>query len=99
VTEDRCLQCARTDVAEHWLWLRAERMSQDDDCEFDETELAFCSQAHAAEYLAHGQLDWPAHQHGPRATGTRVDMLFLGCGLLAIILSVVGIVALVRWAW
>ncbi|HSV40207.1 MAG TPA: hypothetical protein VLI04_15715, partial [Nocardioidaceae bacterium] len=89
--------CARVDVDEHWLWLRAERMSQDEDCEFDEAELSFCSQAHAAEYLARGDLEWPEHDHSSRTSGTRVDTFFMGCGLLAIILSVVGIVALVRW--
>ncbi len=97
MSEDHCALCGRTDVDEHWVWLRLERQSVDVDCEFDETELSFCSQAHAGQFLTERELEWPEHDQSERTAGTRVDTFFLGCGLLAIILSVVGIVALARW--
>jgi hypothetical protein len=92
---DRCEHCGRTDVDDAWLWLELRRFG-DEDCEFDTVELTFCSQAHAAAHLAATDVDWtrlPTDQ----ASGVRADRFFLGCGLVAIVLSVIGLVALVRW--
>jgi len=96
---DTCALCARTDVDDDWLWLELRRFAPEVDCEFDEQELSFCSQAHAAEYLAGRDLVWEPHDHASDASGRGVDAYYLGCGLLAIILSIVGVVALVRWAF
>ena len=97
---ERCDFCGRGDTDEHWLWFEVERLG-DDDCEFDSVDLVFCSQAHAAEFLAGSEIDWEPlpDDRRARAAGTRVDQFFLGCGLLAIVLSVIGVVALVRWVF
>lgn len=94
---DRCALCDRRDVDDDWLWLDLRRLAPDVDREYDEQELGFCSQAHAAEYLASRELTWEPHDHSAHASGTRVDIFFVGCGVLAILLSIVGVVALVRW--
>jgi len=91
----RCAQCGRTDVDDQWLWLCVERAA-DDDCEFDSVDLEFCSQDHAGLFLRESEIDW--HRVAANdASGVRVDRFFLGCGLLAIILSVIGLIALIRW--
>jgi hypothetical protein len=94
---DRCALCDRRDVDDAWLWLDLRRLAPDVDCEFDERELSFCSQAHAAEYLAGRELTWEPHDHASHASGARLDGCFMVLGLAAIILSIVGVVALVRW--
>lgn len=93
--DERCALCGRTDVDDAWLWLELRRLA-DEDCELDTVELAFCSQDHAAAHLRDATIDWE-HETGDTASGVRADRYFLGCGLLAIALSVVGLVALVRW--
>jgi hypothetical protein len=92
---DRCERCGRTDVDEQWIWLEVHRAA-DDDCEFESVDLSFCSQAHAGHFLEEQEIDW-SHVPGDDTSGVRVDRYFMGCGLLAIVLSVVGVVALVRW--
>jgi hypothetical protein len=92
---DRCAQCGRTDVDGDWVWVEVRRLA-DEDCEFDEVDLAFCSQAHAADHLRDTPIDWQA-EPALEASGVRADRFFLGCGLLAIVLSVIGLVALLRW--
>jgi hypothetical protein len=96
-SRERCALCDRVDVDEYWLWFELERMSPDVDCEFDTAELAFCSQAHAADYLGSRELTWPEFGVTGRRHQTRLDTFFFGCGLLAIVLSAVGVVALVLW--
>jgi len=93
--DDRCARCGRTDVDDAWLWVELRRLA-DEDCEYDSVELAFCTQAHAADHLADSEIEWQA-EPTTEASGVRADRFFLGCGLLAIVLSVVGLVALVRW--
>ena len=92
---DRCARCGRTDVDDEWVWLDVQRPAEDD-CEFESVDLSFCTQAHAGLFLQEQPIDWD-HQHLEVASGVRADRFFLGCGLLAIILSVIGLVALVRW--
>lgn len=91
---DRCARCGRTDVDDHWVWLEVHRATEDD--EFASVDLSFCSQAHAGAFLQEQEIDW--HQEpGDVTAGVRVDRYFMGCGLLAVVLSVIGVVALVRW--
>lgn len=95
---DRCARCGRSDVDEHWLWFEVSRLEPDD--EYAETDLSFCSQAHAAEYLADSEIPWPAADEADGAVGARViraDLFMFGCGLVAIVLSAIGIVALALW--
>jgi len=94
---DRCALCGRTDVDDAWLWTELRRLGEED-CEFDTIELAFCSQPHAAAYLRDTALDWdrvPADM----ASGVRADRFMFGCGALAIVLSVIGLVAVLRWVF
>lgn len=93
---ERCEQCGRSDVDEQWLWLEVQRPAEEEDCEFDSVELVFCTQAHAGAFFAESEIDW---QRSPLdvASGVRADRFFFGCGLLAIILSVIGLIALLRW--
>ena len=93
---DSCARCGRTDVDDEWLWLEVQRAADDVDCEFESVDLSFCSQTHAGSFLQEQQIDW-RRTPGDTTTGTRVDVYFMGCGLLAILLSVVGVIALVRW--
>ena len=95
---DRCARCGRKDVDERWLWFEVSRLEPDDT--FAETDLSFCSQAHAAEYLAASEIPWPAADETDPDGGARViraDLFMFGCGLTAIVLSVIGIVALALW--
>ena len=92
---DRCERCGRDDVDADWLWLEAQRLA-DDDCEFDVAELAFCSQAHAAAFLQESEIVWQEFPDVDRSTGVRADRFMFGCGLLAIVLSVIGLVALIQ---
>ena len=94
---DRCEQCGRGDVDEEWLWVEVERAAEDD-CEFESVSLSFCSQAHAGLFFSQSEIDW--HQTpGDDRSGVRADRFFLGCGLLAILLSVIGLIALFRWVF
>ena len=95
---DRCQRCGRTDVDDRWLWLEVHRADEDTDCEFESVDLSFCSQAHAGEFLQHEEIDWQRVEQND-ASGVRVDRFFLGCGLLAIILSVIGLISLIRWVF
>ena len=94
---DRCAACGRVDVDEHWLWVSVERLSPDVDCENDEAAVTFCSQRHAADYLGSRELDWSDSEAGRSQGGVALDSFFFGCGLVAIVLSVVGVVAVARW--
>ena len=91
---DRCARCARSDVDEDWVWLEVHRAAED--AEFESVELSFCSQAHAGAFLQEEEIDWHRETED-RVSGVRVDRYFMGCGLLAVVLSVIGVVALVRW--
>lgn len=97
MVEDRCAFCGRSDVDGDWLWITVSRLDPEEDCEFDEHELSFCGQQHAGAFLVERQLSWEKPSEADRRSGTRVDQFFLGCGLLAIVLSVLGIVTIVRW--
>jgi hypothetical protein len=93
---DCCGRCDRTDVDAQWLWLEVTRPAEED-CEVDSAELAFCSQKHAGLFLQESRIDWQRGDDVSAAGGVRADRFFLGCGLLAIVLSVIGVIALVLW--
>ena len=93
---DRCDHCGRQDVDDDWLWLAGRRFG-DEDCEFDEVDLSFCSQAHAAAFHQGSEIDWERGEAADQSSGVRADLFMFGCGLLAIILSVIGVVALIQW--
>ena len=91
-------RCGRTDVDARWLWLEVQRAAEDEDGEFETVELAFCSQEHAGLFLQESAIDWQRDED-VGAVGVRVDRYFLGCGLVAIVLCVIGLVALIQWVF
>ena len=95
VFADRCARCGRTDVDDAWLWVELRRLG-DEDCDYDTVELSFCAQAHAAAHLEDATITWE-QEPATSASGVRADRFMLGCGLLAVVLSGIGLVALARW--
>ena len=97
--EESCRQCGRTDVDDAWLWMDLARMDPDVDCEDQRIELLpFCSQAHAAAWLAVAELEWEEDEPGADTTsGKWLGTLFFLIGLGAIVLSFVGAVAIALW--
>lgn len=103
----RCDLCGRVDTGDaveprgagsDWLLVEVSRVSPHDDAVNETVELVFCGQPHAAAYLAERDLSWPAPDPGDDTTsGAWAGRLFLLVGLVAIVLSVVGAVAIVRW--
>jgi len=91
----RCEYCGRADMDDSWLWLEVTRNAEEDG-ELESVDLQFCSQAHAGLFLQEQEIDW-RREAGDDTSGVRVDRYFLGCGLLAVVLSIIGVIALVMW--
>jgi hypothetical protein len=103
----RCDFCGRVDEStedpgevQSWLLVELTRVSPDDDELNDTIDLVFCAQSHAASYLAQRDVPWPEPGPGADTTsGLWAGRLFLLIGLVAILLSAVGVVAILRWVF